>query len=94
MDEASGSSGLRDEATPIVEVGSADPASPEEGSPESLARENAKLRAQVEELRARSTGGGGSRRHRVRRTLTVILVVLTSLSMVAATTAIWMKRTV
>lgn len=94
MDEASGSSGLRDEATPMVEVGDADPASPEEGSPESLARENAKLRAQVEELRRRSTGGGGSGRHRVRRTLTVILVVMTSLSVVAATTAIWMKRTV
>lgn len=94
MDETPGSSGLRDEPTPIIEVGSADPVSPEEASPESLARENAQLRAEVEALRGQSAAGTGPGRHRVRGILTVILVVLTSLSVVAATAAIWMKRTV
>jgi hypothetical protein len=93
MDEPQGSRKLRDEP-PIVEIGDADPEGPQESSAERLARENAQLRAEVEAVRARSVSGTGARRHRVRGALTVILVILTSLSVVAATAAIWMKRTV
>jgi hypothetical protein len=94
VDETQGSRELRDEHAPIVEIGHPDPEGSEESSVERLARENAQLRAEVEAARARSASGTGPRRHRVRSTLTVILVILTSLSVLAATAATWVKRTV
>jgi hypothetical protein len=83
--------GIRDEPGHIVEVGDADPGREEESPAARLARENERLRREVEALRGDSSP---PQRHRVRGTLTVILVILTSLSVVAATAAIWVKRTV
>jgi hypothetical protein len=94
MNEESRAKGIRDEPGHIVEVGDAGPGDEEEAAAERLARENERLRHEVEALRGDSTGGPPPQRHRVRGALTVILVILTSLSVVAATAAIWVKRTV
>jgi hypothetical protein len=91
MNEESRAKGIRDEPGHIVEVGDADPGREEESPAARLARENERLRREVEALRGDSSP---PQRHRVRGTLTVILVILTSLSVVAATAAIWVKRTV
>ena len=94
MDEESRAKGIRDEPGHIVEVGDAGSGDEEEAAAARLARENERLRHEVEALRGNPAGGEPPRRHRVRGALTIILVILTSLSVVAATAAIWVKRTV
>jgi hypothetical protein len=61
---------------------------------ERLAAENAKLKAELEAARESSVPAGGSGRRRIRKIVTGILVVLTSLSIVATTAGVWMNRTI
>src|SRR5829696_9642374 len=57
---------------------------------DSLAAENERLRAQVERLRS---SRGGARRGRLRGVAMWILVVLTSVSLVATIVGVWTQRT-
>ena len=61
---------------------------------EALAEENARLRAELDASEAKTSEARQARAGRIRRTLVVILVVLTSLSVVASTVGIWINRTV
>ncbi len=64
--------------------------------PEEVARleeENARLRSELEAERLREEKRSRQSRHRVRRVLTGTLVILTSLSVVAATLGVWAQRT-
>jgi ABC-type multidrug transport system fused ATPase/permease subunit len=59
-----------------------------------LAEENARLRADLEAAEAKTSEARKVRAGKIRRTLVVILVILTSLSVVASTVGIWINRTV
>jgi hypothetical protein len=59
-----------------------------------LREENARLRDQVRELRQLSEAEGGPRRHRIRSVTTVVLIVLTSLAILATTVGVWLNRSV
>jgi hypothetical protein len=71
---------------------------PEEPSDEAdvarLAEENARLRAELEEAEAAAAEAKRRSRGRLRRVATWVLVVLTSLTVVAATIGVWTQRTV
>ena len=61
---------------------------------EALAEENARLRADLEAAEAKTSEARKVRAGKIRRTLVVILVILTSLSVVASTVGVWINRTV
>jgi hypothetical protein len=58
-----------------------------------LSEENARLQAEIESLRESETTRKGTGRRRARQVLAGVLVVLTSLCIVAATMGIWAQRT-
>ena len=59
-----------------------------------LAEENARLRAELDAAEAKSSETRRARRGKLRRALVVILVVLTSLSVLASVVGVWVNRTV
>ena len=64
---------------------------PEDEHVSELAQQNEELRAEVESLKTSRSRAG---RQRLRRIVTAILVVLTSISVVATTAGVWMNRTI
>ncbi len=64
---------------------------PEDEHVSELAQQNEELRAEVESLKTSRSRAG---RLRLRRIMTAILVVLTSISVVATTAGVWMNRTI
>ena len=58
-----------------------------------LAEENARLQAEVEALEAEAAKAKRIRTHKIRRIATPILITLTCLSLVGATLAVWVNRT-
>jgi hypothetical protein len=59
-----------------------------------LAEENARLRAELDATEAKNSEVRRARRGRVRNAVVVLLVVLTSLSVLASTVGVWVNRTV
>jgi hypothetical protein len=90
LEEGSATSGQEDRP----ETPASSPAPPDDADEASrLAEENARLEAEVRALRESRPAGTRTGRRRARQVLTGILVVLTSLCVVAATIGVWTQRT-
>jgi hypothetical protein len=74
--------------------GEAPPGAAENGSEARLSEENLRLRAEVEALRASTAARKRTGRLRMRRIVAGILVVLTSVAILATTVGVWTQRTV
>jgi uncharacterized protein YjeT (DUF2065 family) len=87
--------GRQDTSTPQDPEEADTPSQPTPGSDDAsnLSEENARLQAELEALRESTAIRKRTGRHRARRVLAGVLVVLTSLCIVAATIGVWTQRT-
>lgn len=67
--------------------------SDQEGHASDLEAENAELQAELERLRASADAARRARRYRIRKITAGVLVVLTSMAVVAATVGVWTRAT-